>query len=112
MSIKHIFSWKEVRPTVDKLREARSKVAKQYLPCSVKGFQFVGWEMSDLMYWGHRELFRSKSSIIPAKQMMQDEAEVSERATNTDVTADVSIADVSADFSAGVGAEDRHEDPG
>ena len=84
------------------MRKARSKAANQYLPSAEKGFQFVG----------HRELFRSKSSIIPAKQMMQDEAEVSERATNTDVTADVSIADVSADFSAGVGAEDRHEDPG
>ena len=67
---------------MDKLREARSKAAKQYLLFAVKGFQFVGWEMSDLMYWGNRELFRSKSSNTPANQMKQDKAEVSERATN------------------------------
>ena len=55
-----------------------TEVGKQHLPCPVKGCVYIGWENGDPMCWGHKELFSSMSSNVPANQMDQEEAEFSQ----------------------------------
>ena len=40
---------KEMRTEADKLWETRTEAGKQYLPCSVKGCLYIGWEKGDVL---------------------------------------------------------------